>query len=73
MQNLLTKEEPEDAYSTDLHKLQKKCLLNYHMTGANRKTTFPKHETHFMIYQYSYTKLNVPEDLEFIIRAFSSH
>ena len=42
MQNLLTKQEPEGAYSTDLHELQKNCHLNYHMTGANRKTTFSK-------------------------------
>ena len=42
MQNLLTKQKPEGAYNTDLHELQKNCHLNYHMTGANRKTTFSK-------------------------------
>ena len=42
MQNLLTKQQPEGAYSTDLHELQKNCHLNYHMTGANRKITFSK-------------------------------
>ena len=40
MQNLLTKQEPEDTYNTDLHELQKSCHLNDHMAGANRKTTF---------------------------------
>ena len=49
MQNLLTKQEPEGAYNTDLHKLQKK-------------------KKHIL-----YNKLNVCEDLEFIIQAFSSH
>ena len=34
-QNLLTKQEPEGAYNTDLYELQK-------MTGANGKTTFSK-------------------------------
>ena len=42
MQSLLTKQKPEGAYNTDLHELQKNCHLNYHMTGANRKTTFSK-------------------------------
>ena len=51
MQNLLIKQEPEGAYNTDLHKLQQIFHLNYHMTGANRKTTFSK-LTHFMRYQY---------------------
>ena len=49
MENLLTKQEPEGAYSTELHELQKNRHLNYHMTGANRKTTFSK-KTHFMRY-----------------------
>ena len=52
MQNLLTKQEPEGAYNTDLHELQKNCHLNYHTTGANRKTTLSK-QTHFMRYQYT--------------------
>ena len=43
MQNLLTKQEPEGAYNTDLHKLQKKIVAyTYHMTGVNGKTTFSK-------------------------------
>ena len=42
MQNLLTKQEPEVVYDTDLYELQKNCHLRYHMTGANRKTTFSK-------------------------------
>ena len=42
MQNLLTKKEPEGAYNADLHKLQNNCHLNYHMTGANKKTTLFK-------------------------------
>ena len=28
-QNLLTKEESEGAYNTDLHELQKNCYLNH--------------------------------------------
>ena len=28
MQNLLTKQEPEGVYNTDLHELQKKMSLN---------------------------------------------
>ena len=64
MQNLLTKQKPEGAYNTDLHELQKKCRWNYHMTGAIYGT----------FYEISvYTKLNVCQDLEFIIQAFSSH
>ena len=39
MQNLLKKQEPEGVYNTYLHELQKKCHLNYDMTGVNRKTT----------------------------------
>ena len=42
MQNLLTKQEAEGVYNTDLHELQKNCHLNHHMTGANTKTTFSK-------------------------------
>ena len=42
MQNLLTKQGLEGAYNTDVHELQKNFHLNYHMTGANRKTTFSK-------------------------------
>ena len=61
MQNLLIKQETEGAYNTDLHELQKNCHLN-HIFQIN---TF---------YEISvYTKLNVCEDLEFIIQAFSSH
>ena len=61
MQNLLTKQESKEAYNTDLHELQKNCHLN-HIFQIN---TF---------YEISvYTKLNVLEDLEFIIQAFSSH
>ena len=56
MQNLLTKQEPEGAYNTDLHALQKHCHLN-HIFQVNTSV---------------YTKLNVCEDLEFIIQAFSS-
>ena len=50
MQNLLTKQEAQGAYSTDLHELQKNCPLNYHITGANRKTTFSEKKDHFMKY-----------------------
>ena len=61
MQNLLTKQESKEAYNTDLHELQKNCHLN-HIFQIN---TF---------YEISvYTKLNVCEDLEFIIQAFSAH
>ena len=45
MRNTLTKQEPDDAYKTNLHELpkkKKKCHLNYHMPTANRKTTFCK-------------------------------
>ena len=60
MQNLLTKQEPEGAGNTDLHELQKKLSLQTH---------FPN-----IFFEISvYTKLNVREDLEFIIEAFSSH
>ena len=61
MQNLLTKKEPEGAYKTDLHELQKNCHLN-HIFQIN---------TFYEVLVY--TKLNVFEDLEFIIQAFSSH
>ena len=57
MENLLTKQGPQGAYNTDLHELEKDCHL----------TTFSK-KTHFMRYQY--TKLNVCEDLEFIIQKY---
>ena len=61
MQNLLTKQGPEGAYNTDLHELQKNFQLN-HIFQIN---TF---------YEISaYTKLNVCEDVEFTIQAFSSH
>ena len=54
MQNLLKMQEPEGAYNTDLHELQKYCHLKYHMAGTNRKTTLSKYfkQTHFMRYQY---------------------
>ena len=42
MQHLLTKQEPEGAYNTDLHELQTNCHLNHHMTGANSKNIFSK-------------------------------
>ena len=58
MQNLLTKQESKEAYNTDLHELQKNCHLN-HIFQIN---TFYKISV--------YTKLNVCEDLEFIIQAF---
>ena len=59
MQNLLIKQETEGAYNTDLHELQKNCHLN-HIFQINS------------FYEISvYTKLNVFEDLEFIIQAFS--
>ena len=58
MQNLLTKQGLQGVYNTDLHELQKNCHLN-HIFQIN---TF---------YEISvYTKLNVCEDLEFIIQAF---
>ena len=61
MQNLLTKQKPEGAFNTDLHELQKNCLLNC----IFQIKTF---------YEISvYAKLNVCEDLKFIILAFSSH
>ena len=60
MQNLLTEQEPEGAYNTDLHELQKNCHLN-HIFQINA------------FYEILvYIKLNVCEDLEFIIQAFSS-
>ena len=58
MQNLLTKQESKEAYNTDLHELQKNCHLN-HIFQIN---TFYKISV--------YTKLNVCEDLEFIIQAY---
>ena len=61
MQNLLTKQEPECVYNTDLHELQK----NFHFNHIFQINTF---------YEISrYAKLNVCEDLELIIQAFSSH
>ena len=61
MQNLLTKQEPEGAGNTDLHELQK----NYRFKHIFQTKIF---------FEISvYTKLNVREDLEFIIEAFSSH
>ena len=61
MQSLLTKQGPEGVYNTDLHELQKNFQLN-HIFQIN---TF---------YEISaYTKLNVCEDVEFTIQAFSSH
>ena len=61
MQNLLTKQGLQGVYNTDLHELQKNCHLN-HIFQIN---TF---------YEISvYTKLNVCEDLEFIIQIFFSH
>ena len=42
MRNILTKQEPDDTYKTNLHELQKNCQLNYHMPMANMKTTFCK-------------------------------
>ena len=58
MQNLLTKQGLQGVYNTDLHELQKNCHLN-HIFQIN---TFHKISV--------YTKLNVCEDLEFIIQAF---
>ena len=61
MQNLLTKQGPEGVYNTDLHELQKNFQLN-HIFQINTS------------YEISaYTKLNVCEDVEFTIQAFSSH
>ena len=61
MQNLLTKQEPECVYNTDLYELQK----NFHFNYICQINTF---------YEISlYAKLNVYEDLESIIQAFSSH
>ena len=60
MQHLLTEQEPEGAYNTDLHEWQKNCHLN-HIFQIN---------TFYEILVY--IKLNVCEDLEFIIQAFSS-
>ena len=42
MQNLLTKQEPEGVYNTELHELQKNCHLNHHITGTNTKERFSK-------------------------------
>ena len=58
MQNLLTKQGLQGVYNTDLHELQKNCHLN-HIFQIN---TFYKISV--------YTKLNVCEDLEFIIQAY---
>ena len=61
MQNLLRKQETEGAYNTDLYELQKNCHLN-HVFQINS------------FYEISvYTKLNVCEDQQFVIQAFSSH
>ena len=58
MQNLQTNQGPQGAYNTDLNELQKNCHLN-HIFQINA------------FYEVSvYTKLNVCEDLEFIIQAF---
>ena len=65
MQNLLTKQERGGTYNTVLHELRKKHQLKYHMTGANRKTTFCEITV--------YPKVNVCGNLEFIIHAFSSY
>ena len=60
LQNLITKQGPGGAYNTDLHELQKNCHLN-HIFQINA------------FYEISvYTKLNVCEDLEFIIQTFFS-
>ena len=60
MQNLLTKQEPECAYNTDFHELQKNCHLN-HIFQIKA------------LYEISvYTKLNFCEDLEIINQAFFS-
>ena len=76
MQNLLTKQEPEGAYNTDLHALQKHCHLNHVFqinTSVYTKLNVCGHLNHiFQINTSVYTKLNVCEDLEFIIQAFSS-
>ena len=51
MQNLLTKQERDCAYNTDLHELQKNYHLNYHIElGKIEKPHFPN--KHFMRYQY---------------------
>ena len=64
-------QEPEGVYNTDLHGLQKKLSLNLPYDWG-------KWENHvFQINTFHeislYTKLNVCEDLEFIIQVFSSH
>ena len=60
MQNLLTEQEPEGAYHADLHELQK----GYHLNHIFQINAFYE----ILVY----IKLNVCEDLEFIIQAFSS-
>ena len=57
MQDLMTNQGPQGVYNTDLHELQKNCYLN-HIFQIN---TFYKISV--------YAKLNVCEDLEFIIQA----
>ena len=70
MQNLLINKDP-GAYSTDLHELQKNCHLNYHYDWGKQGNHIFQINTFYEISVH--TKLNVCEDLEFIIQGFSSH
>ena len=71
MQNLLTNQEPEGAYNTDLLELQKNCHLTTIWLGQIRKPHFLN--KHILWDIIVYTKLSVCEDLESIIQAISSH
>ena len=70
MQNLLIKQDP-GHYNIDLHELQKNCHLNYHYDWGKQENHIFQINTFYEISVY--TKLNVCEDLEFIIQAFSTH
>ena len=71
MQNLLSKQESEGVYNTDLHELQKNCHLNYHNNWGKLENHMFQMNTFYEISVY--IKLNVSEDLEFIIQVFSPY
>ena len=71
MQNLLSKQEPEGVYNTDLHELQKNCHLNYDNDWGKLENHMFQINTFYEISVY--IRLNVCEDLEFIIQVFSSY
>lgn len=69
MQNIFKKQEPELAYDKDLHKLQKNATYTTRWLGQITKLLFRKSK----YFEISSTKLNIHENLEFVIHSFSSH